>query len=192
MSIRHAAAVSAILIALSMLSTTAASAAEPEGVSACTIGGVAVPVGQPLPAEIPTVISCFESVTEAEQFIADGAPGDIEQILEAIPAARIAAAVASTVTIGKVWTGASRSGSVLIHWGTGSGCYGVTYGFPTLASGWNNNIRSAEGQSNCWASHYDTTSYGGNVLTCAPYCATLGFMEARSSSIVYRPVGTFG
>lgn len=192
MSKRTLAAVSAILITLSMFSATAAAAAEPDDPAACTVGGVAVPAGEPMPEEIPTVISCFDTVAEAEQFIEDGAPGDIEQLLETGPAARGAAVAASTVTIGKVWTGTSRSGSVLIHWGTGSGCYGVTYGFPTLASGWNKNIQSAEGYSSCWASHYDTTSYGGDVLTCAPYCATLGFMASRSSSIVCRPVGTFG
>lgn len=187
------AAVSAVIITLSMFGSTAASASESDERSVCTVGGVPVPVGQPAPADIPTVISCFKSMAEAEQFIEDGAPGDIEQLAAASPLARSAsAATASTVTIGKVWTGTSRTGAVLIHWGTGSGCYGVTYGFPSLASGWNNNIRSAEGYSNCWASHYDATSYGGDVLTCAAYCATLGFMAARSSSIVYRPVGTFG
>ena len=134
MSIRHAAAVSAILIVLSALNATAAVAAEPDP-TACTVGGVAVPVGAPMPDEIPTVISCFDSVTEAEQFIADGAPGEVEQLVEASAAARSAPAAAGTVTIGKVWTGTSSSGSVLIHWGTGTGCYGVTYGFPSLASG---------------------------------------------------------
>lgn len=183
------AAVSAVLIALPMFGTPPAVAAEP---AVCTVGGVAVPVGQPVPEEIPAVVSCFDSVSEAEQFIEDGAPGDIERLLDVSPSGRTAAAVASTVMIGKAWTGTSRSGSVLVHWGIGTGCYGVTYGFPSLSSGWNNNIQSAQGYSNCWASHYDATGYGGEVLTCAPYCATLGFMASRSSSIVYRPVGTFG
>ncbi|APZ33063.1 hypothetical protein BOH66_01180 [Microbacterium aurum] len=182
-----------------LLATTISLAAPPayaeeivDPTDACTIGGVAVPEGEAPPADIPVVISCFDSQAEAEAFIEAGAPGDIEQLIGTSQARSASAAAASTVTIGSVWTGLGRTGSVLIHWGTGSGCYGVTYGFPTLPSGWNDNIRSAEGSSNCWASHYQNASYGGQVLTCAPYCSTLSFLNAMSSSIVYRPVGTFG
>ena len=167
-----------------------ASTPSPDGPLACTVGGVAVPDGAPLPEEIPTVVSCFDTVDEAEQFIEDGAPGDVEQLQPG--AGRTLMAAAATVTIGKVWTGTSRTGSVLIHWGTGTGCYGVTYGFPSLTSSWNNNVRTAEGFSNCWSSQYDGTNYTGTVLTCAPYCSTLGSMAAKTSSIVYRPKGTFG
>ncbi|MFJ2543038.1 hypothetical protein [Microbacterium sp. NPDC087589] len=156
---------------------------------ACTVGGVAIPDGEPAPEHVPTVISCFDSVKEAEQFIEDGAPGDYEQLQ---PEGVTLRAAAATVTVGKIWTGTSRSGSVLIHWGSGSGCYGVTFGFPSLGSGWNNNVRSAEGFNNCWSSQYDGTSYSGAVLTCAPYCSSLGALAAKTSSIVYRPVGTFG
>lgn len=137
------------------------------------------------------MVSCFDSVKEAEQFIEDGAPGDIEQLLPAGTKSRIAAA-AATVTVGKIWTGTSRSGSVLIHWGSGTGCNGVTFGFPSLGAGWNNNVRSAEGFNNCWSSQYDGANYTGAVLTCAPYCSSLGNLAGKTSSIVYRPVGTFG
>lgn len=159
---------------------------EPDRV--CTIGGVAVPQGERLPETIPTVMSCFDDMQAAQEFIASGAPGDAERLMRR----QARAVAAATVTIGKVWTGTSRSGSVLIHWGVGSGCNGVTYGFPSLPAGWNDTIRSAEGFTNCWASHYDSASYTGAVLTCAPYCATMGSLAGRSSSIVYRPVGTFG
>ena len=145
-----------------------------------------------MPDEIPAVISCFGSVEEAEQFIEDGAPGDIEQLQPAGMASRSTLAAAATVIVGKAWTGTSRSGTALIHWGTGSGCYGVTFGFPTIAAGWNNNVRSAEGFNNCWSSQYDGTSYTGTKITCAPYCSTLGSLAAKTSSIVYRPVGTWG
>lgn len=175
------------------LAALPAHAAEPAGpTEVCTIGGVAVIEGETPPDDIPVVISCFDTEVEAEAFIEAGAPGDLEQLTGATKARTAGVAAASTVTIGRVWTGLGRTGSELIHWGTGSGCYGVTYGFPTLPSGWNDNIRSAEGSSNCWASHYQNASYGGQVLTCAPYCSTLGFLNAMSSSIVYRPVGTFG
>lgn len=171
--------------------TTAATASDLDSGNVCTIGSQAVPLGEQPPVDAPLVVSCFETEAEAEKFIESGAPGDVEQLGGDRTQARGAGAL-STVTIGKVWTGSSRGGSELIHWGTGSGCYGVTYGFPTLPAGWNDNIRSAQGYSNCWASHYSGSSYSGNVLTCAPYCATLGFLDAQSSSIVYRPVGTFG
>lgn len=160
--------------------------------SVCTVGGVPVAVGETAPEEIPAVVSCFDSVEEAEQFIKDGAPGDYEQLYPAGDSGRSAFATAATVMVGKIWTGTSRSGSVLIHWGSGSGCYGVIYGFPSLATGWNNNVRSAEGFNNCWSSQYDGASYSGYVVTCTPYCSTLGTLAGKTSSVVYRPVGTFG
>ncbi|MGV2984400.1 hypothetical protein ACNPNP_11925 [Microbacterium sp. AGC85] len=189
MSRRLSAALIAVLAIITP--TPALASTTPDTPPACTVGGVAIPDGDPIPNDVPTVISCFDSVEEAEQFIEDGAPGDYEQLQPGGAASRTAAA-AATVTIGKVWTGTSRGGSVLIHWGSGSGCFGVTYGFPTLAAGWNNNIRSAEGFSNCWSSQYDGTSYTGAVVTCAPYCSALGSLAAKTSSIVYRPVDTFG
>jgi hypothetical protein len=190
MSRRLLSASAALVIALTIIAPTSAHAAgAPVLPAACTVGGVAIPDGDPTPTEIPAVVSCFDSVEEAEQFIEEGAPGDLEQLQPTGVASR---AVASTVTVGKAWTGTSRSGSVLIHWGTGTGCYGVTYGFPTLTSSWNNTIRSSEGFNNCWSSQYDGASYTGSVVNCTPYCSALGSMAAKTSSIVYRPVGTFG
>lgn len=188
LSRRFMAASAAIIAALALsIPTTAFATNAP---AACTVGGVAISDGETPPDEVPTVISCFDSVEEAEQFIEDGAPGDYEQLYPNDAQAR--AAAAATVMVGKIWTGTSRSGSVLIHWGSGSGCYGVTFGFPTLPSTWNNNVRSAEGFNNCWSSQYDGTSYTGSVITCTPYCATLGTLAAKTSSIVYRPSGTWG
>ncbi|MCS3442164.1 hypothetical protein [Microbacterium phyllosphaerae] len=191
MSRRLFAATAAVISVLALgVSSPAFASTAPLPTAACTVGGVAIPDGEPAPEDIPAVISCFDTVEEAEQFIEDGAPGDYEKLYPNDASARTAAA--ATVTVGKIWTGTSRSGSVRVHWGAGSGCYGATFGFPSLGSGWDNNIRSAEGFNNCWSSQYDGTSYGGSVLTCAPYCSTLGSMAARTSSIVYRPAGTFG
>lgn len=72
------------------------------------------------------------------------------------------------------------------------GCHASTYGFPTIASAWNNNVRSAEGFNNCWSTQYDGTSYTGAKITCTSYCATLGALAGKTSSIVYRPAGTWG
>lgn len=133
-------------------------------------------------------MSCFETLAEAEEFVEAGAPGDLEQL---IPRAR-GGATLSTVIVGKQYTGTSRSGAVLVQWGTGSGCYGVTYGYPSMPFGWNDEVRSSEGFSNCWVSNYTATSYGGSVLNCTPYCSSMGSFAAVTSSVVYRPSGTFG
>lgn len=194
MSLRLWSATAALVTALVVIPSASVFAdTPPDSPAACTLGGVAVPEGSPIPPDIPTVISCFDSVADAEQFIEDGAPGDYEQLHPSDSSPRVAArTAAATVIVGKIWTGASRGGSVLIHWGSGAGCTGVTFGFPSLGSGWNNNIRSAEGFANCWSSQYDLTNYGGTFTTCTPYCPGLGAMSARTSSIVYRPVGSFG
>ncbi|CAH0173400.1 hypothetical protein SRABI76_01341 [Microbacterium oxydans] len=192
MSLRLWSATAALVTALVVIpSASVAADTAPEPPAACTVGGVSVPDGSPLPTDIPTVVSCFDSVEEAEQFIEAGAPGDLEQLQPAQDAARgtTARAAASTVIVGKAWTGASRSGTALLHWGAGAGCFGTTFGFPSLASGWNNNIRSAEGLVNCWSVQYDLSNYGGTFVTCSSYCSGLGTMAARTSSIVYRPAG---
>ncbi|WP_334151407.1 hypothetical protein [Microbacterium sp.] len=192
MSLRLWSATAALVTALVVIpsaSVAADTATEPP--AACAVGGVGVPDGSPLPADIPTVISCFDSVEAAEQFIEDGAPGDLEQLEPAQSGARAMTArtAASTVIVGKAWTGASRSGTVLLHWGAGAGCFGTTFGFPSLGAGWNNNIRSAEGLVNCWSVQYDLPNYGGASVTCSSYCSGLGTMAARTSSIVYRSAG---
>lgn len=184
MSLRPWFASAALVAMLAIAAPTSAVAADEP--AACTVAGVAVTDGAPMPEEIPTAMSCFDSVAQAEQFIEEG--GDLEQLNQAGPTSRAAAA---TVIVGKAWTGTSRSGTVLIHYGSGNGCYGVTFGFPTLASTWNNNVRSAEGLNNCWSSQYDGAGYKGPAITCTPYCATLGSFAAKTSSIVYRPTGTW-
>lgn len=189
MSRRLFTASAAVIAVLSLTVPTPALAAPTP--SACTVGGVAVPDGEPAPSDIPTVMSCFDSVEKAEQFIEDGAPGDYEQLYPAGASAR-AASAAAAIMVGKIWTGASRTGTVLLHWGSGSGCTGVTFGFPSLGAGWDNNVRSAEGFNNCWSSQYDGTNYTGTKVTCTPYCGSLGVLAGKTSSVVYRPVGSFG
>ncbi len=157
---------------------------------ACTMGTVPQ-VGEPDP-DAPVVMSCFDTLDEAEAFIEEGAPGDYEQL---VPQARAAvdAVTTSTVIIGRQYTGTGRTGSVLVQWGAGSGCYGVTYGFPSMPSGWNDVIQSSEGVSNCWVSDYVNASYGGAVANCTPYCTSLSAtLEGKTSSVVYRPWGTYG
>lgn len=181
----HAALAAVVLLIPAAPAAATSSPAE----EVCTMGGLPVAEGEAIPDDIPLVVSCFETVAEAEEFIDAGAPGDLEQLLGDAVHARSSAA---TVAIGRIWTGTSRSGTLLIQWGAGSGCYGVIYGFPSMSSGWNDVVRSSQGYANCWATHYENTSYGGSSLTCSAYCSSLGSLAAKTSSIVYRPVGTFG
>lgn len=175
-------------IAIALVAASApASAANVEEV--CTVGSIAVKEGEGVPADIPLVVSCFTSLAAAEKFIEAGAPGDLEQL---VPQARGEVTPLSTVIIGRQYTGVNRGGTVLVQWGTGSGCYGVTYGYPSMPSGWNDVIRSSEGLNNCWVSNYTSTSYTGSVLNCTPYCSSMGSFAALTSSVVYRPSGTFG
>lgn len=163
MSLRPWFASAALVAMLAIAAPTSAVAAhEP---ATCTVAGVAVTDGAPMPEEIPTAMSCFDSVAQAEQFIEEG--GDLGQLNQAGPTSRAAAA---TVIVGKAWTGTSRSGTVPIHYGSGNGCYGVTFGFPTLASTWNNNVRSAEGLDRRvsatrlgWRSGVGDGRHGGSV-----------------------------
>ncbi|MBB2977153.1 hypothetical protein FHX49_002750 [Microbacterium endophyticum] len=189
--------VTAVVAAGVLSAPTAASASEaPADLSAtraCTVGGLPI-TSQDDAKSVPTVISCFDTIAEAKEFIADGAPGDLEKLLAAggETPSRAALAAASTVHVGTLWASTGASGSSLLHWGTGSGCYGVTYGFPSLPSGWNDTARSARGYANCWVTTYANTSYGGSRLNCTPYCSSLGSLNGAVSSVVYRPSGTFG
>lgn len=182
--------VSATLMMTAALGPAAASAATTSDAKtdrACAVGTVPQR-GEPDP-HAPVVTSCFDTLAEAEAFIEAGAPGDYEKL---VPQARAARGAASTVIIGRQYTGDNRTGSVLVHWGSGSGCYGVTYGFSSLPSGWNDVIRSSEGFNNCWVTDYADVSYGGARANCTPYCGTLASLAGQTSSIVYRPWGSVG
>lgn len=99
--------------------------------------------------------------------------------------------VAASIVVGTVYKDYSGAGGSLTFWGT-SGCTGVTFGFPTLASGWDNSISSARGSNGCWLTLYTTTNYGGSRLNCTPYCASIGSWNDNVKSLVFRPTGTFG
>lgn len=161
----------------------------------CTVGTLAVPAGSELPDDPEIVVSCFDSPVEAEAFIAEGAPGDLEQLSSSAPLGRGVTAL-STVALGSVYTGTSYSGSSLLLWGaSGTGCYGVTYGFPNMAdygTAWNNSINSSRAQSGCWVTHYDGATYSGSKINCVPDCASMSTMGSKSTSVVYRPVGQYG
>lgn len=178
----------AAAVAILAITLTAASAPPTEPPwDVCTVGGLSVADGEWAPSNVPLVVSCFDTIEQAESFIKAGAPGDLERLMPRIDVSPMA-----TVIIGRQYTETSRGGSVLVQWGTGTGCYGVTYGFSSMPAGWNDAIRSSEGFNNCWVSNYTDTFYIGSVLNCIPYCSTMGSFANQTSSVVYRPSGTFG
>ncbi|RXZ66978.1 peptidase inhibitor family I36 protein [Agromyces albus] len=136
------------------------------------------PTAEAAPAE-PV---CFDTRAEVD--------GYLQGALSADDGSRMSTASASTI-LGRVYTDANGGGSSLAFWGS-SGCYGVTFGFASLPSGWNNTISSAGGSNGCWVTLYTETSYGGSRLNCTPWCGGIGTLNDRVKSLVFRPTGTFG
>jgi hypothetical protein len=99
--------------------------------------------------------------------------------------------VAVSTIVGTVYKDADGGGESLTFWGS-SGCSGVTFGFPSLASGWDNSISSARAANGCWVTLYTATNYGGSRLNCTPYCASVGTWNDNVKSLVFRPEGMFG
>ncbi|MBO0982690.1 peptidase inhibitor family I36 protein [Rathayibacter sp. SD072] len=99
--------------------------------------------------------------------------------------------VAASTVVGTVYKDSNGSGASLTFFGS-SGCAGTTFGFPSLASGWDNSISSVRASNGCWVTLYTATSYGGARLNCTPYCATIGTWNDNVRSLVFRPSGTFG
>jgi hypothetical protein len=205
---RVALAASAVLV-ISSLAVPAATAgdsglatvpAAPVDVNpTCAVGADPIEAGPlaPAVAELPEpVIDCFPTFAAAMEFVTGGAlvaetPAQLDRLAAESPDAM---ATASWIVLGYEYKSTGYSGGSLVLYGTsGSGCgSSTTYGFPTMPSGWNNVISSARAFNGCWSTHYDGTSYSGTRRTCTPSCSTLGTMNNRTSSIVFRPVGTYG
>ena len=127
-------------------------------------------------AQTPTAPVCFD--TQA----------GVDSYLEAVTApslARSAVATASTV-LGTVYRDANYSGGSLSLYGSRS-CSGVTFGFASLDGAWQNTISSAKAFAGCYVSLYTADSYGGTQLLCTPNCASLGTLNDRVLSLVFRP-----
>ncbi len=129
---------------------------------------------------LPDAPVCFATQAEVRAYLT-GVTTDVDRSL----------AAAASVVLGTVYKDANYGGGSLTLWGEG-GCVGATFGFPSLASGWNNSISSAKGAGSCWLTLYTATSYGGTRLNCTPNCATIGSLNDQVRSIVFRPTGTFG
>ena len=177
----------------------------------CTAQAQPLAEGQDPALLPPTLTRCFDSFEEAVASVT-GAPvstvgvasTDRAGALAAIDAANarsLAAApsaetaVISSMILGLIWRNANYSGKQTLLWGKGAyGCTkGSTYGFPNMADFLQNNvISSADTIAGCWSTFYNEYDYWGDRRNCTPSCPTMGTMNNRASSIVYRPKGTLG
>lgn len=164
-----------LVVALNLGSGSVASARVPTEESHCAAQVYAVG-SEPDAAVAP---ACFTTASEVAEY------------LESMHSSHVARGTAAVTIVGTVYKDANGSGASLTLWGSGS-CDGVTFGFPSLASGWDNTISSARGQNGCWVTLYTSVAYGGSRLNCTPYCASIGTWNDNVKSIVFRPTGTFG
>ncbi|WP_251150089.1 hypothetical protein [Cellulosimicrobium sp. Marseille-Q4280] len=185
--------------------------AAPSSDEVCTAQAQPVVAGQDPSLLPPSLVECFDTLEDALAHVtgspvpaAEGvAVDDRAAVRAAVDSAnarssadaRTTAAAASSLVLGLIHRDASYKGSQTLLWGKGgNGCFtGSTYGFPNMASFLQNNvISSAESVAGCWSTFYDAYSYGGDRRNCTPSCATMGSMDNRASSIVYRPKGQLG
>ncbi|NOK71566.1 MAG: hypothetical protein GFH25_541324n9 [Chloroflexi bacterium AL-N10] len=60
-------------------------------------------------------------------------------------------------------------------------CNGYSYGRPSMESGWNNVIQSAQGSSGCNTfEHWDGTNWSGDRIFCASSCPDMGTVNDRT------------
>lgn len=131
-------------------------------------------------AEPPAEPVCFDRPEQVATYLSSIGVGD-----------EAARGIAVSTIVGTVYKDYNEGGQSLTFWGS-SGCAGVTFGFPSLASGWDNSISSVRASNGCWVTLYTATSYGGSRLNCTPYCASIGTWNDNVKSLVFRPQGTFG
>ncbi|GAA1787321.1 hypothetical protein [Agromyces lapidis] len=124
---------------------------------------------------------CFSSIEEVERYL--------ERRSVAAADSRLAAT--ASIAVGRIYKDADKGGSSLTFWGS-SGCAGASFGFPSLSSSWSTSVSSLTGLSGCWATAYAATSYSGARVNCMPYCSSLGGLNDRVRSLVFRPTGSVG
>ncbi len=201
-SIKASLAASATLVT-ALLAAPAATAVElaPVDVSpTCAVGVEPVDLseGDAALAQVPEpVIDCFPTFGAAIEFVTDGevaaeSPAELERVAAASADGTVS--TAASVVLGYEYKNTGYSGGSLVLYGSsGSGCgRSTTYGFSSMPAGWNNVISYARSLAGCLSTHYNLTGYGGSRMTCQGACSALGSMNNRTSSIVFRPIGTYG
>lgn len=164
------------------------------GVAALALPLLAVP-GLPAAAAEP-VEHCAVQIApvdepEAYEPVCFKTEAAVQDYLDRLASTDLSRGATASVAIGTVYKDAAGGGSSLTFWGS-SGCSGVTFGFASLAAGWDNSISSAGGANGCWLTLYSSTSYGGSRLNCTPWCGSVFGLNDAVKSLVFRPNGTFG
>jgi hypothetical protein len=164
------------------------------GVLALTLGPVtAASAVDGIPAEEHCAVEAapLNSTKEPAEPVCFSTTAELSSYLESVGVDDAARGTAANVLIGTVYKDANETGASLAFYGS-SGCAGETFGFSSLASGWDNSISSARGSNGCWITMYTATNYGGSTLNCTPYCSSIGGWNDNVKSLVFRPTGTFG
>lgn len=180
----------------------------------CTVIAQPTPAGQDIALTPAPTTECFDTLGEALESVS-GEPvtdprvlaGDLaalrsyanEQAAEAAAAPRAASVGTAAITptggammLGIAYKNTNQTGGAKVFYGSsGYGCMtGNTYGFPKMSTYlMNNNISSMATYAKCWSTLYDGESYTGTTTNCVPLCTSLGSMNDRTSSIVFRPEG---
>lgn len=174
-------------ITLSITSLPGATAAVAGGRGHC-VASIA-PLGTT--AAVPAVV-CYSTFSEAIAVATSGrvrlavdATSVDTATLEQDGAVSTPAVAASSPLLAIEYLGSGYTGATLSLYGSsGTGCSGgVTYGFSSMGSGWNDTISSAKAFSGCTGRHYENSGYSGLLIDCA--CASMGAMDNRTSSIIF-------
>lgn len=174
----------------------------------CTVVAQPTPLGQDVAFTPEPAVECYDSLGEALESVSGEAVTDPDVLAgdptalrryaqeQVASQARTAAApLAAGRLLGVSYQGKNHTGQNKVYYGTGSngaGCIGVTWGFPKLSVYLQNNVISSMlTLANCWSTLYDLENYvKGTSTNCVPDCLTLGSMDNRASSLVFRPIGT--
>lgn len=209
------AAISAALLLVGALGVTPALAEEPDLTTktlqakgeVCTVIAQPTFAGQDIALTPEPTTQCFDSLGKALESVS-GEPVTDPLVLAGDPAAlqkyanaqaekagerAVAAPGPYLVMLGIAYKATNQGGTGKVLYGNGGGgCLpGQTYGFPKMADYlMNNNISSMASYARCWSTLYDLEQYQGTTTNCVPLCNTLGSMDNRTSSIVFRPNGT--
>jgi hypothetical protein len=137
---------------------------------------------------------CFNTLVSAVRFAAKGAvvPDDITpdtiDAIEVPPASRLDPSAVTTI-IGIQWENTDRGGRDRIYFVKGSApCKaGRAWQIGQLDAGWDQLVSSAEGFGGCDTfEQYRDAKLKGPSKVCVPYCATLGPLNDKVSSVRWR------
>lgn len=133
--------------------------------------------------------TCFQTFADAIRFATKGSidvpdglkPSDVTDAFLAL------AAPSTTVVIGIDWQDIDMGGPSRV-WEASSGCSsGLSWIVNQIEPAWDNRVSSGKGDTNCNRyEHYDLPNRTGVLIACTPYCAEMGIMNDRTSSLWFK------